>query len=80
MEDVLLSKTIAFVVASLVITLLPASPFSQFNNLIASFPALGYIAYFVPIPQIISILQAWLLAITTYYGYMLVMRYIKLIK
>ena len=64
------------------INLLPKSPFvlvqdimeeSQLSELLAM------LAWVVPFPQIIALLQAWIAAIGSYYVYMSVLRWMRMI-
>ena len=37
----------------------------------------GVICYIVPVPQIISVLEAWIIAVGTFYLYQVVLRWVK---
>ena len=64
---------------SVIFGILPSSPFQILNNsVIADY--LPYINYFVPISEVIVILQVWVTAIGVYYIYKLVLRWIKAIE
>ncbi|SNS03080.1 hypothetical protein SAMN05446037_100316 [Anaerovirgula multivorans] len=63
-------------VLSLVVSILPDSPFSAISSMGIDLSVINWI---VPVGQILAILQAWLVAIAIYYGYMVVMRWIKII-
>lgn len=66
-------------VLSLIFSILPTSPFVILDNsVIADY--LPYINYFVPLNEVIVILQAWLLAIGSYYIYQIALRWIKAIE
>lgn len=60
-----------------VFSFLPDSPFQQFlsNTPIADY--LGYVAYFVDISFMVTVLDSWLAAIAIYYIYMAVLRWVK---
>lgn len=60
-----------------IVVILPTSPFTGLYNLTIDSQWLGYASYFLPIPQMISLLQAWGTVILVYYAYMIPMRYIK---
>lgn len=62
-----------------VIGLLPSSPFVAAINAFSSVPYLSYLNWFFPVTEIIAILEAWLVAITVFYLYRMVMSYIHLI-
>lgn len=59
--------------------LLPRSPFSQF---IANFTPpdyLGWLNWFFPVGQVLSILVIWLASISLFYLYSIIMRWVKMI-
>lgn len=61
---------------SWIINLLPPSPFQLLDNS----PIQPYIAtfnWFVPLPQIIVILEFWLVAVALFYLYMVILRWTK---
>lgn len=69
--------------ATVVLTLLPESPFQAFINSMESVDGLvnlAFVNWFIPFGQMIAIGQAWLLCITVYYAYEYIMRFIKLIS
>lgn len=62
-----------------VVNLLPNSPFEMLDNSPIA-PYLSTLNYFVPIREIILILETWLVAIGLYYLYMIALRWIKAIS
>lgn len=80
MEEFLIEKAAFIMVAVMVVSMLPTSPFQSYISMISTIPFLGYIGYFIPLAQMIAILEAWLVAISVYYGFMLVLRAINLIQ
>jgi len=61
-----------------VLNILPQSPFSLISNSpIQEF--LPTLNWFVPVSQIVSILQLWVTAVLTFYGYKLILRWVKAI-
>lgn len=58
---------------------LPDSPFKMLEMTPIK-DYLGYINYFVPIDFMLSTLSAWGVAILVYYGYQIIMRWIKAIN
>ena len=58
---------------------LPVSPFRQFLDEFANIPFLGYLNWFVPVRGILIVLVAWLGAITLFYLYSVIMRWLKVI-
>lgn len=73
-----LIKGLAFVLKSIV-SILPPSPFQLIDNTVVS-DYLGGLAWLVPIPSILSILEFWLIAISVYYVQMVILRWIKAIE
>lgn len=65
--------------ATFLVNFLPLSPFRRAIDLIGQIPYMEYIAWFVPIEEIIMILMWWGSAIIIYYGYMIVLRWVKAI-
>lgn len=66
-------------VLSAIFSILPSSPFKILNNsAIASY--LPTINYFIPVSDIISIFDAWILAVGGYYLYQIVLRWIKAVE
>lgn len=61
-----------------ILSILPNSPFSLINNSSVS-EYLGGLAWIVPFPQLITILETWLACILVYYTYSIIMRWIKVI-
>ena len=65
--------------AQALLFLLPTSPFRKAINLVGNIPYMNYISWFIPIEEIIMILMWWGSAITVYYAYMIIFRWIKAI-
>lgn len=66
--------------AEWVLNLLPLSPFRNIDSFFAPIiPNLGYLNWFVPIGWIISVMAVWLSAISLFYIYSIIMRWIKMI-
>lgn len=63
-----------------VLSLFPQSPFAGFIADLDSFPYLGYINWFFPISEMISIASLWLTAIALYYAWSVIARWVKLIS
>jgi len=59
---------------------LPTSPFAAATGVVLDSKYLSMIAWVIPIPQIVSLLQLWIIAIATYYLAMIVMRWVKMIS
>lgn len=65
--------------ASFLLEFLPTSPFRKAIDLIGNIPYIEAINWFIPIDDMILILMYWGTAITIYYAYMIVLRWIKAI-
>lgn len=62
-----------------ILFMLPDSPFKLLSKSPIS-QYLGYINFFVPVDFILSILGAWISAIAIYYGYKIILAWIKAIN
>lgn len=63
------------------ITLLPASPFHGFLNTISlNQQYVRYLNWFIPVGTIVTILNAWLLAIAAFYVYKAIAHWIGVIS
>lgn len=66
-------------VLSWVLFMLPDSPFKLLSNSPIS-QYLPYINYFIDVATILDILVAWITCIGIYYGYQVILRWIKAIN
>lgn len=70
-------------ISNSLIQVLPLSPFKGIVYNLESSEVqeiLSYLNWFIPINEMINILSAWLAAITLYYLYVVILRWIKVIK
>lgn len=65
--------------ADFIITVLPLSPFREFLNDFSNVPYLGYLNWFVPVGGILKVLAAWLAAVTGFYLWSIVLRWLRAI-
>lgn len=65
---------------SVVISLLPSSPFVGFANLMASIPYLSYLNWFLPISEMTVVFESWLAVVSVYYGFLYLMNYVGVLK
>lgn len=65
---------------SWVVGLLPRSPFQAYIQQIGKIPYLAELNWFVPVPQLLAIGAAWLAAISLYYLYSIILRWIRAIS
>lgn len=68
------------VIAGIVLALLPMSPFSAMISYMENIPYLNYLNWFVPISEIISVTETWLVVVSVYYGIMWLLNYIGVLK
>lgn len=67
-------------VLGVILMLLPDSPFAKFTSAMGSNDMLGYAAYFLPLEQIIAVSEAWLIAVTTFYVWSVLLRWVQAIE
>ena len=60
--------------------LLPLSPFAAFNEVAIENQFLRWLAWIVPIPAILGVLQAWASAIALFYIWKVALRWIRAIE
>lgn len=58
---------------------LPASPFADFIEDFSNLPWLGVLNWLFPVRECLIVMAAWLGAITLFYLYSIVMRWVKMI-
>ena len=72
-------QTLWDALADSVLQLLPLSPFRDYLSYFAGWQYLGWINWFFPFAPCLKILAAWTGAIAVYYGWSVVLRWIKII-
>ena len=65
---------------SFILALLPESPFVGFTSLMSSIPYVNWLNWFLPIPEILAIMEAWLAVVTVYYGMLYILNYVGVLK
>lgn len=65
---------------SVVLAMLPSSPFVGFTNLVASLPFLSYLNWFLPISEMAVVFEAWLAVVAVYYGCLYLLNYVGVLK
>lgn len=63
----------------MILSVLPTSPFKPYLREFANIPYLGYLNWFLPIEDMCVVMLAWLVAVSTFYLYSIIMRWIKMI-
>ena len=61
--DAVMSFGFKMLILSVVLALLPSSPFVGFVNLMNRVPFLQYVNWFIPIGEIIAVAELWLVAV-----------------
>ena len=80
MDVIVNDFSLRLLVLSFVLALLPASPFKGFAYLVETIPFLDYLNWFIPIPEMIVILESWLVIVAVYYGILYLLNYVGLVK
>lgn len=62
-----------------IVSALPTSPFNGLSAMTLDSKLFGALCYIVPVPQIVALLEAWGVAVGTFYIYMIILRWIKAI-
>lgn len=61
-------------------TFLPGSPFIAYIEALDNIPYLAEINWFVPVPEMIAVLETWVFVIGLWYGYSVILRIIQVIQ
>ena len=59
--------------------ILPVSPFKQYLDAFADIPYLGVLNWFFPIKDALIVMAVWLTVVATYYTYVVILRWIKVV-
>ena len=62
-----------------ILQLLPTSPFRPMMEDVANLPWLGYLNWFFPVSECVTVLGLWVGAISLYYIYMVALRWLRVI-
>ena len=71
---------IRVMLVSLVVALLPESPFATFASLAENIPFVDVLNWFIPISEILVILEAWLVVVAVYYSILFILNYVGILK
>lgn len=71
---------VKIVLLSVVLSLLPMSPFAGFSSLMSSIPFLSYANFFFPISEMLAVIETWLAVVATYYGILYIVNYVGIVK
>lgn len=65
---------------SVVLALLPESPFVGFSSLVSNIPFLAWVNWFLPISEMLVIFESLLVAVAIYYGILYLLNYVGVLK
>lgn len=68
------------IILTVVLTLLPSSPLSNFNYLLTNLPYLNFLNWFLPISEMLVILESWLVVVSVYYSIIFLINYAGVAK
>lgn len=71
---------IVIIFGSFVLSLLPKSPFTTIIESFASIPYLSAVNYFLPVTEMLAVLEGWLVCVAAYLAVSLIARWIKLVS
>ena len=71
---------VKLIIISIVLTLLPQSPFVGFGNLVSNLPYLSFANWFLPISEMIAITESWLVVVSSYYAILYLVNYAEITK
>lgn len=54
-------------IVALLCAILPKSPFKSYQHLFSEFEYLEYVNYFLPISEMVAVMQTWLLCVALWY-------------
>lgn len=66
--DTIMKILITLALATILIAILPVSPFESIVDTISDTPYLGYLNWFFPVGRCLTALSVWAIAIGIYYG------------
>lgn len=67
-------------IIGLILSLLPDSPFQSLSMPSSVSTRLGYLNWLVPVSSILTVLTAWLTAVSIFYIYQIILRWTKVIE
>lgn len=62
-----------------ILEVLPTSPFRDFLDNFKNVPYLGYLNWFFPVRGVLTVMAAWLTAVSLFLLYSIIMRWVKII-
>ena len=77
--DTIIKILLTLAIATILIAILPISPFQAIVDTIAETPYLGYLNWFFPVGRCLTALTVWATAIGIYYGVAWIFRQLGII-
>ena len=65
--------------ANMILSVLPHSPIQRYLASFADLPYLSWLNWFIPVAEILTICETWLVAIGLFYLYQIILRWVKAI-
>lgn len=78
--EALLGLAVKFLLLTLVLALLPVSPFQAFVQYFSQIPFLGAINYFLPIGEMLAVIEVWLVAVAVIYSILYILNHVGALK
>lgn len=78
--DTIVKILLTLAIASILIAILPVSPFQNFIQALGELPYIGYFNWFFPVGRIITTLGAWAVCIGIWYGIAWIFRQLDIIS
>lgn len=78
--DELLGLGLKFLILGLVLSLLPVSPFQAFTQYFAQIPFIGFINFFLPVGEMLAVLEVWLIAVAVIYSILYILNHVGALK
>lgn len=78
--EALLGLAVKFLLLTLVLALLPVSPFQAFVQYFGQIPFLGVLNYFLPVAEMLAVIEVWLVAVAVIYSILYILNHVGALK
>lgn len=78
--DTIVKILLTIAIASILIAILPVSPFQNMISSLSELPYLGYLNWFFPVGRVITTLGVWAVAMGVWYGIAWIFRQLDIIS
>lgn len=78
--NVVVKILLTLAIASILIAILPISPFKGFIDALGELPYIGYLNWFFPVGRVLTTLSAWAVALGIWYGISWIFRQLDIIS